>query len=492
MQKLHPDVLANLPKSVAVPAFDRTQVGVGIVHLGIGAFHRAHQQEYTHDFLAGGNTEWGICGVDLLGPEVRDKLAPQDLLYTIGVLGAEGEQLKVIGSLRELMVGPDAPAALIVRMCDPAVRIVSITVTEKGYCHDPATGELNWDHPGIRFDLKNLDKPKTIVGYLVAALKRRRDEGTPPFTVMSCDNLFQNGHIAQRVVIAFAKAVDAELGNWIADNVAFPCTMVDRITPATTPEDTSRISDTLGVSDGWPVVCEPFKQWVIEDNFPLGRPAWETVGAEIVSDVEPFEFMKLRLLNGSHSALAYLGSLAGYETIAKCMTDPAYVAFMRKLMDEDVTPTLNMPAGVDVGAYKDSLVERFINPSIRHLTAQIAMDGSQKLPNRTCGPVRERLAAGGSVDHLALVAAAWMRYVTGIDEKGNTIDVNDPLASQLRTIGQTVGTDPEKLVAGYLGIGEVFGTDLAQAKPFVDAVTKWLASLYEKGAAATVAEHYGA
>ena len=492
MQKLHPDVLATLPKDVAVPAYDRTKVGVGIVHLGIGAFHRAHQEEYTNDLLAGGATDWGICGVDLLGPDVRDKLAPQDLLYTIGVLGAKGEQLKVIGSLRELMVGPEDPGALIARMCDPAIKIVSITVTEKGYCHDPATGELNMDHPGIRFDRKNLDKPKTIVGYLVAALQRRRDAGTPPFTVMSCDNLFQNGHIAKRVTIAFAKSIDPDLGAWIADNVAFPCTMVDRITPATTLEDTERVSAALGVSDGWPVVCEPFKQWVIEDNFPLGRPAWETVGAEIVSDVEPFEFMKLRLLNGSHSALAYLGSLAGYDTIAKCMTDPAYVNFMRKLMDEDVTPTLHMPDGVDVGAYKDSLVERFINPSIRHLTAQIAMDGSQKLPNRTCGPVRERLAAGGSVDHLSLVVAAWMRYATGVGENGTKIEVNDPLAAQLRAMGETIGDDPEKLVAGYLGIPEIFGTDLATARPFVDSVTRWLKSLYAKGAAATVAEHYGA
>lgn len=492
MKQLHPDTLASLPAGVVVPAYDRTKVSVGIVHLGIGAFHRAHQQEYTDDVLAGGVTEWGICGVDLLGPDVRDKLAPQDLLYSLSVMSGESKTHRIIGALRELMVGPENPEALVARMCDPAIRIVSITVTEKGYCHDPASGELNFEHPGIKADLKNQDRPSTIVGYLVAALRRRRAAGTPPFTVMSCDNLFQNGKIARKVIISFAEAVDPELGKWITENVAFPCTMVDRITPATTPNDIAEVEAGLGVADGWPIVCEPFKQWVIEDHFTLGRPAWEKAGAEIVEEVDPYEYMKLRLLNGSHSALAYLGSLAGYETISRCMEDPAYVHFMRRLMDEDVTPTLDMPEGVDVGAYKDSLVERFINPAIKHLTAQIAMDGSQKLPNRTLGPVRERLAAGASVDHLALVTAAWMRYATGIDGQGNHFEVNDPMAAELKKVGEAAGNDPEKVARGYLAMPEIFGDDLAQAKPFTDAVIGWLKSLYAKGAAATVAEKYGA
>ena len=491
MSQLRPDVLSNLPSAVEVPAYDRTKVDVGIVHLGVGAFHRAHQEVYTDTVLAGGSTEWGICGVDLMGPEVRDKLAPQDFLYTVATQSLDGQSLRVVGAMREMLVGPEDPEALLARMCDPAIRIVSITATEKGYCHDPASGKLNFDHPGIAADLKSPDRPTTVVGYVATALRRRRDAGTPAFTVMSCDNLFQNGKIARMAVISFAEALDANFGKWVADNVAFPCTMVDRITPTTTPEDTARVASDLGATDAWPVVCEPFMQWVIEDNFPTGRPAWEDAGAEIVEDVEPFEYMKLRHLNGSHSALSYLGSLAGYETIASCMEDPAYVNFMRTMMDEEITPTLDMPQGVDVGAYKDSLVERFTNPAIKHRTAQIAMDGSQKLPNRICGPVRERLASGGSIGHLALVVAAWMRFATGVDEKGNSFDVADPIAARLKAIAEAAGSDPAALVKGYLGVSDVFGDDLADAQPFVDAVTDWLASLYAKGAAATVAERYG-
>ncbi|WP_316976511.1 mannitol dehydrogenase family protein [Shumkonia mesophila] len=491
MKRLNTDVLASLPAGVAVPAYDRKAVKVGIVHLGIGAFHRAHQAVFTDDVLAKGATEWGYCSVDLLGPDVRDRLVPQDTLYSVSALSGDGMKTRIIGSIAEIMVGPEDPEALLKRMCDPAVRIVSITVTEKGYCHDPASGNLNMAHPGIKADLQTPGRPTTIVGYLVEALRRRRAAGTAPFTVMSCDNLFSNGIIAKRVVTTFAAAIDADLGKWVEANVAFPCTMVDRITPSTTPDDIARVEAALGVHDAWPIVCEPFTQWVIEDNFPTGRPAWETAGAEMVKDVEPFEFMKLRLLNGSHSALSYLGALAGYQTIAECMADPAFVRFMRRLMDEDVTPTLHMPAGVDVGAYKDSLVERFVNPAIKHRTTQIAMDGSQKLPQRFCGTVRGRLAAGGSVKHLALAVAAWMRYVTGIDERGQAFTVSDPMAARLKAIGEKAGRNPEALVAGYLGVSEIFGKDLIAARPFVEAVTNWLSSLYAKGAAATVAEHYG-
>ncbi|MBL6929172.1 MAG: mannitol dehydrogenase family protein [Rhodospirillales bacterium] len=491
MSKLHPDGLLQLRTAVEVPAYNRTKIGVGIVHLGVGAFHRAHQEVYTDTVLAGGSTEWGICGVDLMGPEVRDKLAPQEYLYTVATQSLKGQSLRVVGAMQEMLVGPEDPEALLVRMCDPAIRIVSITATEKGYCHDPASGKLNFDHPGIKADLATPDRPTTVVGYVATALRRRRDAGTQPFTVMSCDNLFQNGKIARMAVISLAEALDAKFGKWVSDNVAFPCTMVDRITPTTTPDDIARVEADLGAADAWPVVCEPFMQWVIEDNFPTGRPAWEDAGAEIVADVEPFEYMKLRHLNGSHSALSYLGSLAGYETIAACMEDEAYVKFMRTMMDEEITPTLDMPEGVDVEAYKDSLVERFTNPAIKHRTAQIAMDGSQKLPNRICGPVRERLAEGRSISHLALVVAAWMRFVTGVDENGKSFDVADPIAAQLKKIADKAGNDPAALVKGYLAVSEVFGDDLRKAWPFVDAVTVWLNLLYAKGAAAAVAERYG-
>lgn len=492
MKRLNSGVLGSVASGVDVPTYDRAAVEVGILHLGIGAFHRGHQALYTDQLLAKGATDWGICGIDLLGPEVRDALEPQDLLYTVATQSGEGQDLRVVGSVKELLVGPEDPEAVLARMINPKIKIVSITVTEKGYCHDPAKGELNFEHPGIVADLATPGRPTTIVGYLAEALRRRREAGMPPFTVMSCDNLFQNGKIAKTVVTAFARARDAAFGDWVAGNVAFPCTMVDRITPATTPDDISRVEKDLGLHDAWPIVCEPFRQWVIEDNFPLGRPSWEEVGAEPVSDVEPFEFMKLRLLNGSHSANAYLGGLAGYEFISTCMTDPAYVNFMRRLMDEDVTPTLHMPPGVDIGAYKQSLVERFTNPAIKHRTAQIAMDGSQKLPQRTCGPVRERLAAGGTVDHLALVTAAWMRYAGGFNDAGQAVNVNDPMEARFKEITRAAGGDAKALAAGFLSIQEVFGDDLAQATPYVEAVTGWLEALLADGAKATVAKHYGA
>ena len=491
MARLHPDILASLPDRVERPAYDRDRVGVGIVHLGIGAFHRAHQCVFTDDVLARGATEWGICGVDLLGPEVRDKLAPQGWLYTAATQSGEGQRLRVIGALREILVGPEDPEALIERMSDPAIRIASVTVTEKGYCHDPATGELNMTHPGIKADLATPARPTTVIGTLAAALDRRRKAGVAPFTVMSCDNLFQNGRIARAAVTAFAEAIDPALGRWVAENVAFPCTMVDRITPSTTPEDIARVYADLGAEDAWPVVCEPFKQWVIEDNFPEGRPDWGAAGAEIVADVEPFEFMKLRLLNGSHSALSYLGGLAGHVHISDVMTQPAFITFMRRLMDEEITPTLDLPPGVDVAAYKESLIERFTNPAIKHRTAQIAMDGSQKLPQRILGPVRERLAGGGSIGHLALVVAAWIRYATGVDEAGAPFEVSDPMAARFREIAAEAGRDPAALTKGFLSLDGVFGTDLPQTPVFVEAVTGWLGALYAKGAAATVGEHCG-
>lgn len=491
MARLCAELLPNIPKSTTIPSYDRSQVKVGILHLGLGAFHRAHQQVYTDDLLNQGGTDWGICGVDLLGPEIRDKLAPQGFLYAVGTMSGENSELRIIGSLLEVVVGPENPSRLLDRMADPNIRIVSATVTEKGYCHDPSNGRLRLDHPDIAHDLANPTQPKTIVGYLVESLRIRRASGTKPFTVMSCDNLFQNGKIAKNVVTDFAAALDPELNDWITEGVAFPCTMVDRITPATTAEDIERIGSELGADDAWPVVCEPFKQWVIEDHFPTGRPNWEKAGAEIVTDVEPFEYMKLRLLNGSHSALSYLGSLAGYPTIADCMADPAYVNFMRRLMDEEVTPTLHLPDGVDVDAYKNSLIERFTNPAIQHRTAQIAMDGSQKLPNRICGPVRERLAATGSINHLALVTAAWIRYATGVDEEGNAFDVVDPIADRLKSISSTAGQDPSRLANEVLSITEVFGEDLGKSEKFVQAVVNWLSSLFSKGAKQTIIDNYG-
>jgi fructuronate reductase len=322
---------------------------------------------------------------------------------------------------------------------------------------------------------------------VVEALRRRRSAGLPPFTVMSCDNLPSNGRTVRRVLSRYAELVDPELGAFVANEVAFPSTMVDRIVPATTDEDRSRIGQALGVADAWPVVTEQFTQWVIEDSFSAGRPAWEAAGAEFVADVEPYEHMKLRLLNGSHSTLAYLGYLAGYETVADTMADPAFVRLVEGLMDEEVTPTLHMPPGANLDAYKRALVERFRNPALRHRTWQIAMDGSQKLPQRLLGTVRDRLAANGSIDRLALGVAAWMRYVTGIDETGAPIDVRDPMAKRLRELADAAGRDPERLAGALFGVREVFGDDLPADPRFTGAVTAALSGLLRDGTRRTVA-----
>jgi len=371
-------------------------------------------------------------------------------------------------------------------MCLPSVGIVSLTVTEKGYCHDPATGQLNLAHPDIRHDLATPHRPVSALGFLVEALARRRAAGCTPFTVLCCDNLPHNGRMVAGLLAALATERDAAFGRWVEEHVACPNTMVDRIVPATTDADRAEVAAALGMEDAWPVVTEPFRQWVIEDRFTMGRPAWETAGAEVVSDVAPYERIKLRLLNGSHSSLAYLGYLSGFETIAETIAQPAFARHIRALMDIEMTPTLLVPQGFDLSRYNAQLLERFANPALKHRTWQIAMDGSQKLPQRLLEPARARLGINAPVDRIALGVAAWMRYVTGIDEAGKPIQVSDPLAARLAAIAAETGPEAERLVPAYLAVREVFGDDLPSQAPFVAAVTDALKRLYALGARATV------
>jgi fructuronate reductase len=485
--RLNQDSLADLPEGIRRPAYDRRAVKTGIVHLGVGAFHRAHQAVYTDDVLAR-DPRWGIVAASLRSPDTFDALNPQDGLYTLSVRSQEGESVRVIGAIRQVIVAPQAIEDLLNVMADPRTRIVTLTVTEKGYCHDPATGALNEAHPDIVHDVAYLRTPKSAPGFIIEALRRRRMAGVAPFTVLTCDNLPSNGRTVKRVLTRFAELVDPDLGRFVANEVSCPSTMVDRIVPATSDHDRERIGQVLGLSDAWPVVSEPFTQWVIEDRFPQGRPAWEDAGAEFVSDVEPYEHMKLRLLNGSHSTLAYLGYLAGYETVADTMADPAFVQLIQGLMDEEVTPTLHMPAGADLGSYKRALIERFKNPALKHRTWQIAMDGSQKLPQRLLGTVRDRLSGGASIGRLSLGVAAWMRYVTGLDEKGAPIDVRDPMSSHLRGLADRAGGSPEHLARELFAVREIFGDDLPQDPRFTDVVTAQLARLYEHGAKRAVSE----
>jgi len=480
--RLSSQTLRQLPGTIEKPGYDRTSVTVGIVHLGIGAFHRAHQAVFTDDVLAR-DLSWGICGVSLRSAETRDALAPQDGLYTLKVQDGQGAHLRVIGSIVETLVAPENPQALLARMSDPATRIVSLTVTEKGYCHNPATGTLDENHPDILHDLQNPAAPKSAVGFIVEALARRQAAGVPAFTLLSCDNLPSNGHVLKRVVARFAEMRDPGLTAFVA-GVASPSTMIDRIVPATTDVDRTAIAAALGAEDAWPVVTEPFRQWVVEDDFPLGRPAWDAAGVVFVEeDVSAFETMKLRLLNGSHSTLAYLGFLAGAETVAEAMALPGMEELIEGLMREEVSPTLPALAGFDLPAYRRALIERFKNPALRHRTWQIAMDGSQKLPQRLLATIRDRIGAGASYDRLALGVAAWMRYARGIDEAGKAIDVRDPLAARIAALVQGLD-DPEKIVAAFLGLTEVFGGDLRADAHFQARLVDALSRLLSDGSAA--------
>ena len=488
-QRLSLAFLSDLPGTLQKPAYDPREIKAGIVHLGVGAFHRAHQAVYLDDLLAS-DQQWGIVGASLRRADMRDAMAPQDQLYTVAVRSGEGTTLRVVGSIMAIHVAPEAPEALLAAMSDPAIRIVSLTVTEKGYCHDPATGDLNPEHPDIKADLANPRAPTSAPGLVVEALRRRREANIVPFTVMPCDNLPANGPTVHRIIAQYARLLgDAEFARFVEHDVAVAGTMVDRIVPATTDQDTAEITEALGATDAWPVVTEPFTQWVIEDKFPTGRPDFASVGAEMVADVEPYERMKLRMLNGSHSTLAYLGYLAGYQTVSDTMADGAFEQLVRRMMTDEIMPTLDMP-GTDLGAYRDALIARFHNPALKHRTWQIAMDGSQKLPQRFLGTIRDRLAAGQAIDRLALGVAAWMRYVTGADERGEPIEVKDPLAVRLKAIGDEAGRDPQRLATAYLGISEIFGRELSANPAFAGPVQKALAALYEKGAARTVGEFF--
>ncbi len=488
MTRLSSNTLNQLPQSVTQPGYGREGKAIGILHLGIGAFHRAHQAVYSDDVLAASGGDWAICGVSLRQRTVQEQLDPQDGLYCVVERDGDGDSCRIIGAVTETIFAPGDPAALVARMADPAIRIVSLTVTEKGYCHDPASGELKLDDPGIAQDLKTPGTPSTAIGYLVAGLAARRRTGLAPFTVMSCDNLPHNGRMLAGLVNAYARELDPSLAEWIEREGAFPSTMVDRIVPATTDEDRAAIRELLGLEDEAVVVCEPFRQWVIEDRFTLGRPVWETVGAQLVEDVAPFEDMKLRLLNGSHSMLAYLGYLAGYETVAETMANPDFEKLVRRYMDEEATPTLALPGGVDIEGYKDQLIERFRNPALKHRTWQIAMDGSQKLPQRLLSVIRQQLKAGGPFEFAALAVAAWMRYATGQDEQGRAIDIRDPLAERLAALALQAGNSSTALVTAYLAVEEVFGDDLPQSEVFRAAVEASMSRLYEMGARQTVAD----
>jgi fructuronate reductase len=486
--RLSREALGSVSGAIRRPPFDPAATSTGIVHIGLGAFARAHLATYTQDLL-GREPRWGILGVSLRRADTYHALAPQDWLYCRAERGGGGERIEIMAPLTGIVVG--AGAALH-RLLDPAVRIVTLTVTEKGYCRDAASGDLSETDPPVRADLARLSGPDfrmgdevgTVPALLVSAIRARWRAGAPPFAVLSCDNLPSNGAATQRVVTQLARLVDPDLGRYIEDDVAFPSCMVDRIVPATTGEDRGRIDSALGLRDAWPVVCEPFTQWVIEDRFPHGRPAWEEAGAELVCDVRPYENMKLRILNGSHSSIAYLGQLAGWQTVAEAIAQPDLAAYIAALMEE-IGTTVRLPGSVDLAAYRRALLVRFANPALRHRTAQIAMDGSQKLPPRLFAPALERLAAGLPSPRIALGIAAWLWFLRGRSDDGSTLELNDPHKERLRQAA-LAASDPHALRDAIFAMSDIVPPDLAASAGLARDVTSALELLASKGAARTI------
>ncbi len=476
--------LARLPESVHVPRYDPANVTPGIVHLGLGGFHRAHMARYTHDLMQAhpDALRWGIVGAGLLPADrrMRESLAPQDNLYTLVERSFTEETVSVIGSLAAVVFAGEDSAELLDAIDRPEIRIVSLTVTENGYCLNRATKRLDPDHALIRRDLANPHHPSSAIGIIVEACRRRRDAGLKPFTALSCDNIQHNGHVLRDAVLALAGLRDATLADWIATNISFPSTMVDRITPVTAEADVAMLAQRYGIVDRWPVFSEKFTQWVIEDRFVAGRPPWEDVGAQFVEDVAPYEFMKLRLLNASHLAVSGMGRLAGYVTIDEAMADPLMTRFMAALMDRETGPTLGPVPGIDLAEYKATLIERFANPAIKDTVERVNTDAPL---NILVDPIRDRLQAGESIELLSLALAAWLRRVRGEDEQGQPIDIRHPLAALLREKAIEGGENPAPL----LGIAQLFGetgTDPRLLAP----VGHYLAALYRHGSKATLAE----
>ncbi len=477
--------LAAWGERVPVPGYDRSGVSTGIVHVGVGGFHRAHQAMYTDALLnQGGALDWGICGVGVMPADraMKDALAAQDGLYTLVQKHSDGTwEPRVIGSIVEYLFAPDDPEAVIEKMAAGTTRIVSLTVTEGGYNINDTTGEFDADNPDVRHDTKPGATPRTAFGLITEALRRRRERGLAPFTVMSCDNLQGNGDLTRGALIAFARLRDPGLADWIDAEAAFPNAMVDRITPETTDADRSELRERFGIEDRWPVMCEPFTQWVLQDAFTAGRPDYGRAGVQLVGDVEPYELMKLRLLNASHQAMCYFGYLAGYRLAHEAAQDELFRRFLRGYMDAEATPTLPPVPGVDLDAYKSTLIERFSNPQIRDTIARLCAQSSDRIPKWLLPVVRDQLAAGGEIRRSAAVVASWARYAEGVDERGEPISVVDRMAPALGEYARRERDEPNAFISQRL----LFG-DLAQDERFVAAYQSALASLHERGARATL------
>lgn len=477
MTDLTAAALPSLAANVSVPTYDRAAVRTRIVHFGVGGFHRAHEAMYLDRLLEAGNTEWALCGVGVLSFDaaMRDALRAQDTLYTLVTEAPDGTSTaRVVGSIAQYLFAPDDPEAVVAKLADADTAIVSLTITEGGYGIDDATGAYAPRDEATLADLEGTDAPRSVMGFLTEGLRRRRDAGTPAFTVMSCDNIQGNGHVARAALLGFAELLDPELAAWIAENVSFPNSMVDRITPVTTDATRDAIAEEFGIRDLWPVRSESFEQWVLEDSFSAGRPPLDEVGVQLVADVEPYELMKLRLLNASHQAMSYLGILSGAEYVHEVCTDPLFVAFLQGYMHAEAIPTLRPVPGIDLDAYCDQLIERFGSEAIRDTLARQVVDGSDRLPKFLLPVVREQLATGGRIDHAALVLTGWSVFLEGRTEAGEATPAVDSRLEELRAI---IADDP----AALLDYAPVFG-DLGRNARLREAYLAARASLAERGA----------
>ena len=477
----------RFPPNLPQPRYDRSAVSVGIVHFGVGGFHRAHQATYLDSLMnEGAAMDWGICGVGVMPSDgaMARALIPQNGLYTLVVKHPDGRlEPRVIGSIVEYLYAPDDPDLVLERLTAEQTRIVSLTITEGGYNFNQATREFIADEPDVAADLLPAATPSTVFGYVVEALDRRRRRGIAPFTVMSCDNIQSNGHVAREMFTAFAALRDPGLAQWMSEHVHFPDSMVDRITPVTTDDDRAQLRDRLGVADSWPVICEPFTQWVLQDDFGLGRPPLERAGVQLVDDVTPYELMKLRLLNAGHQAIAYFGHLLGHRYVHEAATDPRLVSYVRAYMDAEATPTLLPVPGIDLDAYKSELLRRFANPGIRDTVARLCAESSDRIPKWVLPVIRQNLATNGPISHATAIVASWARYAEGVDEQGEPIEVVDRLADEVSAAARQYPSDPLALIK----LTDLFG-DLAEDDRFAEQYLRIARSIHTVGVAETLAQ----
>ncbi|WOI53476.1 mannitol dehydrogenase family protein [Parvularcula sp. LCG005] len=490
MQRLSTTTLSTLPDKVVRPAFDRTQA-IGVVHLGTGAFHRAHQAHYMQALMEAGHDGWMIRGSSLRSGQVAEQLNPQDGLYTILVRDGDREEARICGAIHDVLVAPDNPAALVAALAEENVDLVTLTVTEKGYCVDVASGQLRLSDPDIQHDIANIATPRTAPGFLVAGLMARRERGLAPFTVLSCDNLSHNGERVRTAVLDLAAEIDPALADWISEHGAFPSSMVDRIVPATTEADIEALETHFGYHDAAMVKAEPFTQWVVEDSFAGRRPPLETVGVQMTNDVAGWESVKLRMLNASHSLMCYLGALAGHDYIHEVMAAEGFENVVDTLWDE-VEPTLPAIEGFDPKSYRQALKARFSNSALQHRTVQIAMDGSQKIPQRLVAAYLERHRRGLSSPAHALAIAGWMRWQYGTDEQGQPYRVDDPLAEKTAAALEGNRGEAEATVQALTALSAIFDPIMTQDAALQQELSSALKGLLDNGAAATVAHFQSA